>query len=176
MNGGNASLSNLRILLWHLVDGLIGGGLRLRVHHRLTWLAGLLLVHLLTLLAAGLYGLRHVHNLLSTVRLYIHHLLSWLHLRNRLVHWLAWLSWLLVNHGLVVDGGSGHFIAILLVLAMHGLCDLSLLSPLLLDAADDTDDHNDGDDQAESGKSPPEPNKVIDVGVVVVTGSVDVVS
>ena len=55
---------------------------------------------------------------------------------------------------------------------MHGLRDLSLLSLLLLDAADDADHHNDRDDEAERGKSPPEPNKVIDVCVVVVAGNV----
>ena len=160
----------------------------MRVHQWLTWLAWLLVRHLLTWLASGLGGLwLLVHNLLS-VRLYIHHLsagcpllagLLWNLLVHHLLAGLSWLTWLLVHHGLllvhhgllVVVGGSGSngtVVTLLRVLDMHGMRELRLLFPLLFDAADDADDDNDRDHEAERGKRPPEPNKVIYVVVVVV--------
>ena len=80
---------------------------------------------------------------------------------------LAGLSWLLVHHGLALSSGRT-----LRMRGVHRLRDLSLLPSLLLDAADDTDDDDDRDDEADRSQSPPEPNQVRNVVIVIVGGDV----
>ena len=160
--GGDCTIHSLvrsvrvSALLWHWVlDSQLARLLLL--HHLLRLLHHLLrLLHHLLLL---LLRLLHVDLLLLLSRLlHVHHL-AWLAVLSGLhVDLLLLLGDLLIHHLLlarlsVVDSCGGAS----LMGVVEGCAEL-LLSSLLLNAADDTDDGSDANDRADNRKDPPEPN------------------